>query len=39
MKMFHLWAYRASVIDHENTLMKLYKQILKTIEDYETKHL
>ena len=38
-QMFHLWAYRASVMDHENTLMKLYKQILKTIEDYETKHL
>ena len=38
-QMFHLWAYRQSIMDHKKGLMKLYKTILKTIKDYETKNL
>ena len=38
-QMFHLWAYRQSVMDHKKGLMELYQTILKTIKDYEIKNL
>tara|TARA_R100001530_G_scaffold62078_1_gene44706 strand:- start:6818 stop:7153 length:336 start_codon:yes stop_codon:yes gene_type:complete len=38
-RMFHLWAYKETVLSHETTIRNLYKTILKTIKDYENKNL
>ena len=38
-RMMHLWAYRNSIKSHEETLKKLYNNILKAIKDYENKYL
>ena len=34
-KMFHLWAYRSSIMSHETTIKKLCDQVIKRLDNAE----